>query len=970
MDKFLNLSLSGLVTGAIYSIMASGLVLTYTTSGIFNLAHGAIAFATAYLYFQLHTGLGLPIVPSLIVSAFLFAPALGLLLDRILLRRLAKGPVYARIVGTIGLLVMLPSFVQWLTITVGIKVFHVGSLIGNDQMSQGTPVPGIGPSPAHVYHPFGNLVLTSDQLAVFVVAALTAVLLWYVIRRTRLGLEMRAVVDSESLGGLRGVNAARASAAAWVMTMVLAGLGGILLAPLFTLTEQVYTFVVLGALAVVVLGRLRSIPVAFMGGLALGLVQNWVAGYNEIFLPGFLSRLSGLKSAVPFLLTIALLLVFGRDRSRRAGSVADDIPRPDHRRGMSTLRRRLPWVVLTLVLVVYTQQWLEWSWIRAGTYEQTVIAQSLAMAIIFLSFVVVTGMGGMVSLAQATFVTAGGFAAGWALSRDWGWDIPGVAHNGQINFLWAAVFGFVAAGAVGFLIALLMARLGGVNIALGTLAFAFIASLVVFPIESIGNAQRGWSIRQPSLDLPVVNQLADLLVIGDHHVFDTSLLSVQILLFLAIFGVVTLSISALQRSASGRAILAVRSSEVAAESSGINVQRTKVMLFTFSAAIAGLGGVMLSLFSFQVTNSTAPPLTGLFWLALAVTFGIRRPGGALIAGLAFGAGAAMFHWLGDALPGGAVNDLLTSVYFVPMLSGIGAIQLAQEPDGILALVGQQKLAKQREKTRQRRIAELDSAKTADRSADVPSQELPQAKPVRAVTTLDSPARAMSFDGIVAGYGDVEVLHGVDLSLAAGTVVALLGPNGAGKSTLCSVAGGLVAPSLGTVTLAGIDITSVSTFQRARRGVLVVPETRGIFPGLTVAENLAVSLRDPELRDKAYARFPILAARRDRAAGLLSGGEQQMLSLAPALASPPAVLIADEPTLGLAPLVGDIVMDAIVELRDAGTAVLLVEEHAKNALKAADVIAFMALGRIVWCGPRQDADLELLSSVYLGVRAEG
>src|SRR3989440_9896466 len=117
MNQFWNLVASGLVTGAIYSIMASGLVLTYTTSGIFNFAHGAIAFASAYLYFQLHTGLGVPIVPSLIISAFIFAPLLGLLLDRILLRRLAKAPVYARIVGTIGLLVMLPNFVQWLVIT-------------------------------------------------------------------------------------------------------------------------------------------------------------------------------------------------------------------------------------------------------------------------------------------------------------------------------------------------------------------------------------------------------------------------------------------------------------------------------------------------------------------------------------------------------------------------------------------------------------------------------------------------------------------------------------------------------------------------------------------------------------------------------------------------------------------------------------------------------------------------------------
>ena len=152
---------------------------------------------------------------------------------------------------------------------------------------------------------------------------------------------------------------------------------------------------------------------------------------------------------------------------------------------------------------------------------------------------------------------------------------------------------------------------------------------------------------------------------------------------------------------------------------------------------------------------------------------------------------------------------------------------------------------------------------------------------------------------------------------------------------------------------------------ARGGLLLVPEARGIFPGLTVEENVAVLLRDPALRDKAYKRFPILAQRRKQVAGLLSGGEQQMLSLAPALADPPKVLIADEPTLGLAPLAAEAVMRAIIELRDAGSAVLLVEEHAQNALEVADTLVFMELGTVVWAGPRAEADMELLASAYLG-----
>ena len=141
MTQFISLVLSGAVTGAIYSIMASGLVLTYTTTGIFNFAHGAVAFAVAYLYYQLHAGLGIPIAPAVILSVFVFGPLLGLGLDWLLLRRLSRAPVYAKIVGTIGLLLALPNLMQWLVVTVGNQVFHLG-LIGNSAINQNVPAPG------------------------------------------------------------------------------------------------------------------------------------------------------------------------------------------------------------------------------------------------------------------------------------------------------------------------------------------------------------------------------------------------------------------------------------------------------------------------------------------------------------------------------------------------------------------------------------------------------------------------------------------------------------------------------------------------------------------------------------------------------------------------------------------------------------------------------------------------------------
>jgi branched-subunit amino acid ABC-type transport system permease component/ABC-type branched-subunit amino acid transport system ATPase component len=955
-DKLLNLILLGAVTGAIYSVMASGLVLTYSTSGIFNFAHGAVAFVVAYLYYQLHTGLGVPIVPALIFSAFIFGPLLGLLLDRVLFGRLSQAPVYAKVVGTIGLLVALPNLAQWLFVTVGNAVLHLG-LAGNTATDQGLQVPGIGPTPADELTPLHGVAINSDQVAVFVIAALAAVALWVVLRKTRLGLEMRAVVDRETLAGLRGVNARRTSSAAWMLTVLLAGLGGVLIAPLFSLDPNTFTLVVLGALAAVVLGGLRSLPIAFIGGLALGIVQNLVAGYSNS-LPGFLANLTGLRSAVPYLLVIVLGLVIGRDRTRGAGSVADSAPPADHRLGLPAWRRRLPWAIAVTALVVYSMQWLPISFLRASTYDQTVIAQSLATALILLSYVVVTGMGGMVSLAQATFVTAGGFAVGWALNRNWGIDIPLVANHGQLNFALATVLAVVVAAALGALIAWPATRLGAVYLAIWSLAAAFFFSLVPFGYRAIGHGSDGWTIRSPTLTLPGASFVHRLLTTHPGP-FDFSQLPDQILLFLIVFGLITAAIHALLRSTTGRSILAVRSSEVAAEAAGIRANRTKILMFALAAGIAGLGGVMLGLFSFSVSNSTAPPIIGLLWLAIAVVYGVRRPGGALLAGFSAVAGAAILQALGSLLPGGVTKELIGSAFFLPILSGMGAMVLAQEPDGILALAGWRNRDRSRAKARR----DITEAEAAMHDGTVPDHE--QVHLGEPETTTSVAGAALSLRGIVAGYHDVEVLHRVSLDLQPGQIVALLGANGAGKSTLCAVAAGLLAPGSGSVLVGDEDVTASPAYRRARQGVLLVPEARGVFPGLTVDDNLAVFLRSPEDRERAYVRLPTLASRRDEQAGNLSGGEQQMLSLAPALVRAPKILIADEPTLGLAPLMAEEMMQAVLEVRDQGSAVLLVEEHAHNALQVADVLAFMELGNITWIGPRDQVDLDELSSVYLG-----
>src|SRR5690349_12598282 len=206
MTRLLALLITGTVSGGIYAILASGLVLTNVTSGVFNFAYGALAFSVAYVYYQLHVGLGLPILPAALLALFVFAPLLGLLLDRLIFQNLATSSPVAKIVATIGILVALPNLVfllsDWLTKTAGVDLASRNLIL--------LP-PGIGPYPARTWKIGQGATVSSDQLAVFAAAVVVSIGLWYLIRRTHLGLRMRAVVDRRDLASLRAVNPRRVS---------------------------------------------------------------------------------------------------------------------------------------------------------------------------------------------------------------------------------------------------------------------------------------------------------------------------------------------------------------------------------------------------------------------------------------------------------------------------------------------------------------------------------------------------------------------------------------------------------------------------------------------------------------------------------------------------------------------------------------------------------------------------------------
>jgi ABC-type branched-subunit amino acid transport system ATPase component/branched-subunit amino acid ABC-type transport system permease component len=936
MSKLLTLVLSGIVTGGLYAILSSGLVLTYQVAGVFNFAHGATAFVSALTFFELNSFAHWPIVPAALVTILVFAPLLGMALDVIMLRRLARAGITAQIVATIGLTIALPAAGLFIVDEANLKTTQLVT----------TP-PGIGPTPSKVWHLTKLVPFNSDQLAILAAAAFTALLLWIMVRRTPLGLRMRACVDRRDLASLRGVDPGRSSLISSTLSTTLAGLAGVLGAPFLSLdSPNAYTEAMLVSAAAAVFARFTSIPLAFAFGLALGVAQNLIAGYITPHV-----GITGLSSAAPYILIFIGLMLLNATRSRRAGSVSDEKTRGFDISLLPLWRRAWPWAAVTVVLVVWILEtssvWLDFT--TAG----------LCLAPVFVSFVVVTGIGGMVSLAQATFVTAAGLSAGLLLAPN-----HHFLFHSNWPFIAALIFGVLIAGATGAIISLPSLRLGGLPLALSTLALAFIGDVMVFQIQSLSNQTAGgWLFPRPKW----FGISFDSLTKSGNRNFA--------LLVLVIVLLVVWLVRNLERSPSGRAMLAVRSSPVAAEASGVNTARQKFALFTISSAMAGLGGILYGAYKGGVTNGDHTAQEGLIWLAVVVAFGVRRPGGAVMAALVYGVGPHFFD-----------QYVTHSQYLPTMLFGLGGIGLAKNPEGFLTDTAEE-FRKIGRKFAARRAgpAAVTAEAAAATSAETPaptaagSPVVPAAredapsltKTVTADATGDVtadglPAPALlQVRGLRAGYDGVEVLHGIDFDVHAGSIVAVLGPNGAGKTTLCSVITGLVPTDSGTVILDGVELHGRPAYKRSRDGLVLAPESRGIFAGLTVEENLRLVL-DADQRAIVYKRFPVLRDRRKLAAGVLSGGEQQMLTLAPLLAKPPRVLIADEPSLGLAPLVIEQVMEILKEIAATGCAVLLVEEKLHGIANVAERVIALDLGRVAWTRDASQVSAAALAATYLGV----
>jgi branched-chain amino acid transport system ATP-binding protein len=226
---------------------------------------------------------------------------------------------------------------------------------------------------------------------------------------------------------------------------------------------------------------------------------------------------------------------------------------------------------------------------------------------------------------------------------------------------------------------------------------------------------------------------------------------------------------------------------------------------------------------------------------------------------------------------------------------------------------------------------------------------------------------LEIEELRVSYGDAQALFGIDMAVAAGEVVAVLGANGAGKSTLAGAISGLVRPVSGRIRLSGREVQGLPSHRIAALGLAHIPEGRGIFPSLSVGDNLRMRLRRvggragrEEAIERAFTQFPVLGERRRQRAGTLSGGEQQMLALAPVLAAPPELLVADELSLGLAPLLVDQIFRTLGEARARGVTIVLIEQFVHRALAFADRAVILERGRVGWEGPSSEAGAEVLA----------
>ena len=627
---------AGIALGSIYAIAASGLVVTYVASGVLNFAFGSMAFFLARFYYYLNSQEGWSQAPAALVSIVLAGPALGALLYLLLFRHLRLASSLIKIVSTIGVSVALPPAALL--------------LFGNDTIST---APGLAPTPVHVYTIFGA-VASLDQIIAFGCVLAVVLIGTAVMQLTKIGLRVRAMVDTPAMTSLSGVNPSAISLGVWMVATALAGLAGVLAAPSSGLTPDGMTALMASGFAALVAARLRSIPATVAVAMGMGILTDVI----QEWLPVNSSLTSAILSSIPaFVIAVFLIiyLAFSRQVNEAAstGGALDRAIRPQGgaadiaKSGASTavVAARTGWspymlgpvVVIALVAllpILLTGYWL------------TLLGTGLAFSVIFLSYTMVIGEGGMIWLCQASFAAIG--AIGTAQ----------LATVHGMNPLAAVVISALVATVAGLVIGALTIRLGNLYVALVTLTFGLLADTLIFTRNAFYQEGLGVQVSRPGF-----------------------LLSDRAFSYfaLAVFIVIAVIVVNLRRSTTGLALAAVRYSEPGARTLGLSVLSLKLLVAGIAAFIAAIGGGLLALNLDSAVPTAYTTFTGLIWMAVLVTVGLRSIAAAVLAGIAF-----------TLLPGVFQTYLPAAWGNVPtLLFGLGAVLVAMNPDGQVAVTARQ-----------------------------------------------------------------------------------------------------------------------------------------------------------------------------------------------------------------------------------------------------------------------------------------
>jgi ABC-type branched-subunit amino acid transport system ATPase component/branched-subunit amino acid ABC-type transport system permease component len=922
----------GLGLGAMYALAGQGIIVIYRGSGVINFALGAIGTAAAYLAWELQNA-GWPFGWAFVAGVALSA-VLGVAMQILVMRPMRRASSLVRLVATLGVLVLLQSF---LTLRYDGNVTLVAS-----------------PLPTTLLRPFGGaVVINEDRLWLLAIAILVTVLLWCGYRWTNFGRATTAVAENPRAASSLGWSPDFIATANWGLGCALAGAAGILLAPVISLQVAAFTTLVLAALAAALVGGFVSFPITLAAGLLIGIITSELTRF---------STTPGLADTVPFFVIVVMVVISGRALPIR-GFLSDRLPKL----GTGRLRPALivPAAVVTFALI--TQ-------IRSATWADAVIT-TFGVATILLSIVVVTGYAGQISLAQYAFAGVGALIAGRLVATT------------SVPFEAALVIGVAGTVPIGLLFALPAVRTRGVKLAIITLGLGAAVDLMVFENPNYTGGLIGTNV-------------------GVRHLFGLNIDGVTYpqryaAFVFVLFVLAAVAVTNLRRGRAGRRLIAVRTNERAAAALGISPWSVKLYAFGLAAAIAALGGILISFSSDNIVYSGF------------VSFqSITAMGQALIGGIGFVTGpliGAMF------VPGSLGAKVLAfPAEWLPFIAGgVLIIILLIHPDGVApALTSAARLSNRKfaslfrrlvperwQPTRERSLAPPDAGRAqptpdGDRAQPTPDGDRAQPTPDgdRAQPTPDGdrashkrlPARTLEVHDLRVRYSGVVAVDGVSLAVAPGEVVGLIGSNGSGKSTVIDAITGFTHPASGRVLLEGRLVNRWSAARRSRAGISRSFQSLELFDELTVYDNLrtAADRRDllayiTDLVRPAAPRFAHevsaaiedfeLADELNHVAKDLPYSRRRLLAVARAVATEPSILLLDEPAAGLGEDESSELRVLIRQLVEGwGMGILIAEHDVDLVMNVCDRIVVLDAGRVISEGaPREVQTDPAVIAAYLG-----